>query len=119
DLENDDVGLARGDALQGGHLLATGRAPRRPKVHDNDLAAVCGESEGLAVEARPLEVRGRRSDPAGRAVRLDLRADDARVGHGRGLVQELPEERGEKGQRELREDGRSDPTLGRERTAIE
>src|SRR5438046_5736877 len=83
DLENDDVGLARGHALQGGHLLATGRAPRRPKVHDNDLAAVGGEPEGLAVEARPLEVRGKCSDPAGRPARLDPRAARPRLRHRR------------------------------------
>src|SRR5437764_4852000 len=79
DLENDHVRLAGGHALQRGHLLAARWAPRRPEVHDDDLAAVGREPEGLAVEADPLEVRSRRSDPAGGAVRFDLRADDARV----------------------------------------
>src|SRR5712691_9369695 len=40
DLEDDDAGLARRDALQSGQLLAARRAPGGPEVHDDHLAAV-------------------------------------------------------------------------------
>src|SRR6266850_4839305 len=95
DLEHDHVGLARGDPLERGPLLAAGRAPGGPEVQDYDLAAVRRKPKRLAVGARPLEVRGGRPDPTGGAVGVELRADDARVGDRRGLVQEGPEERGE------------------------
>src|SRR5438552_16808947 len=47
DLEHGDLGLAGGDALQRRQLLAAGKAPGRPEIHDHDLAPVWRESEGL------------------------------------------------------------------------
>src|SRR5207245_7987860 len=72
DLQDDDIGLGRGDALQRGHLLAAGLAPGGPEVHDDDFAPVVGDPDGLAPWQDVREVGLRRHDGNGYALDFDL-----------------------------------------------
>src|SRR2546428_12214765 len=118
DLEDDDAGLARRDALQSGQLLAARRAPGGPEVHDDHLAAVRRKPKSLAIRTGPLEVGGGRSDAAGGSVGVDLRADDARIGRGRGPHEQRPQQGGERGERDGADDDRGDPPWKRGRLAV-
>src|SRR5919109_4263667 len=79
DFQDHDIGFRRGDALQRGHLLPARLAPGRPKVHDDDLAPVVGQPEGLASRRDVLEVRRGRRDSSAHPWGIDLGADDADV----------------------------------------
>src|SRR5258706_7245692 len=118
DLEHDHVGLARGDALECGHLAAARRTPGGPEIHNDHLAAIGGQAQDLAVGARPFEIRGRRANAAGGPVGLNLGADDAFVADLRRLVQDWPEKRGQRFDNDRADDDRRDPARERGRLAL-